>query len=694
MSGGHTLKRTKDKRRGRAPEGKAALSSKQLFDAQLAGSGLDAKDARRLQLTLVANATSLDATLLAVPAMKLPYFDLDGKPTRFFRARYLGETKNGFDRLTEKDAPRYGQPTDSVSEVYLPPLVDWRKLAADPKQVLVVTEGEKKAAATTKAGAPCLGLGGVWMFKSSRHGLPFLPSLQQFQWQGREVRVAFDSDALTNPDVLKALHALCNELAGRGALPKVVRVPPLGAGKTGLDDYYVARGGKALLALLEQAEPFGPVAELMALNTEVAYVKDPGIVVVLADGRKLTPGGFREHAYANRFYYEEVVGKYGTGLKKLPAAPAWLSWEQRNDLTRLTFKPGGPRITPEREYNYWPGWAVEPKRGSVKPWSDLLDFIFEGNEASRTWFEQWCAYPLQHPGVKLYTAAVVWGRAHGTGKSLLGYSLMQLYGKCSTEIDDEQLNSAYNEWAEAKQFVMGDDVTSGENKRWVADRLKFMITRLRLRLNPKYVPSYEVPDCINYYFTSQHPDAFFIEDTDRRYFVHEVQAQAPLERSFYTGYLEWLKGEGAAALFHHLLHVSTSKFDPNGPALETAAKLHMQEDSLSELGTWVRQVKSDPEVMLRFGQVKVAGDLFTSQDLHRLFDPDGKGKWTVNQLGRELKRAGFRYACRGTTIRTDIGQVRLFAVRQPIVWGRASSRAAAAHYWQSRGAGKTKKFAG
>lgn len=668
----------------------------QLFVDKLAASGLDLKDARALRFVLVKSAAQLHPEFPPCGAFQLPYFDLQGRPTKFYRVRYLESTLNGFAAQTERSELRYVQPPGTLSEVYLPPLVDWGALARDASRPLTVTEGELKAAAATKAGLPTLGLGGVWSFKAARAGVPFLPLLAAIDWQGREVRVAFDSDALSNPDVLKALHVLCTELAARGARPLVVRVPPLKAGqKTGLDDYLVARGEKATAALLDAAEPFGPVAELLQLNAEVAYVRDPGIVVVLADGRKLSPGAFREHAFANRHYYEEVAGKHGVGLVKKPAPPAWLAWEQRHELARVTFRPGADTIV-EGEYNYWPGWAVAPKRGDLRPWRELLAFLFDGFERERVWFERWCAAPLQRPGLKLFTAGVIWGRAHGTGKSLIGTTLLEIYGKNGAELAEEHLTSTYNEWAENKQFVLGDEITSGEHlsKRAMAEKLKGMITRSRLRLNPKYVPSYEVPDCINYYFTSQHPDSFFIEDTDRRYFVHEVAHRAPRPRPFYIDYVDWLfERGGAAALFHHLLHLDLGRkedFDPHGTAPMTLAKEMMAEQAQSELGVWARKLRDEPDVVLRLGDVVASGDLFAASELYRFFDPEGRGRYTTNAVGRELRRAGVDYACGGKTVRTALGQVRLYAVRNPERWRRASSQQAATHYAATRVAPREK----
>src|SRR5690606_17830809 len=153
------------------------------------------------------------------------------------------------------------------------------------------------------------------------------------------------------------------------------------------------------------------------------------------------------------------------------------------------------------------------------------------------------------PGVKMFSSAVVYGIKHGTGKSLIGYTLGRIYGKNFTEIKQKDLHSQFNEWAEARQFVMGDDIT-GSDKRHDADILKTLITQQELRINPKYVSSYVVPDCINYFFTSNQPDAFFLEDDDRRFFVHEVKV-GPLPEEFYMDYELWLHTGGAAAVFHY-----------------------------------------------------------------------------------------------------------------------------------------------
>jgi Domain of unknown function (DUF3854) len=84
----------------------------------------------------------------------------------------------------------------------------------DPKEPLVVTEGARKADAAISEGYVAVALPGVWCWR--KDGVP-LPEWEDIKLYGREVYVAFDSDAQTNPHVLKALIGLCEFLRSRGA---------------------------------------------------------------------------------------------------------------------------------------------------------------------------------------------------------------------------------------------------------------------------------------------------------------------------------------------------------------------------------------------------------------------------------------------------------------------------------------------
>jgi hypothetical protein len=375
---------------------------------------------------------------------------------------------------------------------------------------------------------------------------------------------------------------------------------------------------------------------------------------------------FVDHAFAPRIYYEEQITQSGTKLVERSAAKEWLKWPHRATVKRTTYAPGAPRITATGELNVWPGWACQPKRGSIKPFTELLDHLFANSPSSeRLWFEQWLAWSLQHPGDKIYSAVLMWGMHHGTGKSLVGYTMFKIYGRNATEIGDKDLYSNHNEWAENKQFVMGDEITGGERKRDIEDRMKSMITQKLLRLNPKYISSYTVPDCINYYFTSNHSDAVFLEDTDRRFFIHEVEGK-PREDRFYQEFMEWLNSDGPSALFHHLLHLDCTGFNPQGHAPMTASKRDMTEQGRSLTDAWAARLADDPDSVLHFGGAKLPYSLFRIEEILTLFrqqNPEGQ-HYGQHAVIRALRAAGFRPLKLQVRIhQAGWGRVRLWVLR-------------------------------
>lgn len=633
-------------------------------------SGLTDEHAKALRLDALEGTAvaALAENFTATAALKIPYFDLNGEPTEFYRIRYLAKPA-GFAGLVAKPQ-RYAQPAGSLNEVYLPPLLEkpWKEVAKDATIQIVITEGEFKAACACSHGIPCIGLGGVDVWRASKRGIDLLPQLREIDWNNRSVVVVFDSDAARNPNVAAAQIRLARALTDRGARPLVVTLPPgEDDAKQGLDDFLVAGGN--LGRLVAVAGPFPESEALWQMNEEVLYIRDPGLVVVQKTGQRITPNAFEKHAYADRHFNEITVGPNGIITKRKPLAPKWIAWRNRFSLDRITYAPGQQQIFDD-QYNMWRGLGVEPKKGDIAPWLWLMGFIFKADDAAREWFQRWAAYPLQVLGAKMNTAVVLWGTAQGTGKTLIGYTLAKLYGRANwIEIKNKDLKGGFNGWAENKQLVIGDEITGGE-ARIDSDYLKGLITQDSMLVNVKYVPSFTIPDCINYIFTSNQPDALFLEDFDRRFFVHEVLG-SPAERSFYETYDRWYRSEeGQAALLHYLLELDLGNFNPRAEAPETEAKKGMIRDSKSDLGNWVLMLKEDPERALSPLGPEAAKEceVFTATQLLHCYDPEKRTRVTVGGLGKEMKRSGFRQANYASPVHTKMGLQRLWAVRNGVYW--------------------------
>ena len=690
---------TPNKVPNRTPTRRSRYSGKSennsLAHKKLESSGLSPKDSELLGMEVLPPSMTqrLHSTWNAVPSLKINYFMPDGTPMLdqitkepFFRVRYL-KTLQGFKDLTQKPV-RYVQKPHTLPAIYYPQNIkDWTTICSDPNHPLIITEGELKAAKSCKEGFPAIGVGGVYNWRSNKIGLSWLDSLDYIEWKTRSVYLVFDSDYRTNPMVCLALKELGDALQDRGSFVFVVSLPNLpNIDKTGLDDFLTHAGpsaNKQFEQLLHEAEPLGFTQVLFQLNDKYTYVRNPGIIVDKHNlNHRIAIKTFKEALEVNRKYTERLIKPDGTiQYKSVPAGAQWLQWSLRHDVQNLTYAPGQPLLLPDA-INTWEGWGCKPlpnkprdlRRLNVEPFLKLLDHLFTKAEPqAKHWFLQWCAYPLQHPGAKMFSSVVFHGIRHGTGKSLIGYSLAKIYGKNFTEIDQDDLHDDYNSWAESKQFVMGDDVT-GSNKRKDADFLKKMITQKEIRINIKYVPQYTVPDCINYFFTSQHPDSFFLEDDDRRFFIHEVKV-GPLPESFYKSYMDWLDHEGPSHLFRYLLNLDLTGFNPSASAYRTKAKERMISLSHSDLASWVRLLIANPDQVLRTGRVVSKTDLFTSRELLHFYDSEGKTGTTANGMARELGRAGLRQVADGLPIRLFDGtQARYYAIRNRDHWAEASAR--------------------
>jgi hypothetical protein len=666
---------------------------KAAFNAKMLESRISPDVAKKLKFKPLSADEVPKDTPFQEPAILIPYFDLAGAKTDFWRLRYLKQPElKGFAVQAKHKPLKYVQPSKTLNELYLPPIIDWEEVAADTLMPLLITEGEFKAAcACEHTSYPCIGLGGVWSWKSAKKKVQLIEGFDDFKWDQRPVYIVYDSDAVTNPLVMQAENALAKVLTNLGAEPHVVRLPPGHDGeKMGLDDFIVHRGVDTLEELLEESEPWIAAVELHRLNEEVLYVRDPGLIFRLDNMQRMSVRSFIDHAYSTRTYFEEVATAKSVQRVKKFAPKEWIQWPSRAEVSRITYAPGEERITAKRELNIWPGWGCEPQEGDITPWNDLLDFLFHDNPKSRQWFERWLAFPLQYPGTKMYSSPVVWGLCHGTGKSLVGYTMGKIYNKNFIEINDAILHGAHNEWAENKQFVMGDEISTGD-KRAASDRMKTMITQKLLWLNPKYIPGYSVPDVINYYFTSNHPDSFFIEDDDRRFFVHEVKGM-PLPMNFYHNYEAWMGkygiGPGIPALFYHLLNLDMGDFSSEDRALLTKDKLNMMNLGRSDLGSWVYSLKNDPEFILQAGGHLLSYSLFRTETLLELYDPDGKSRVSVTGMARELSRQGFEKAADGHGIQTQEGRVKAWIVRDKEHVISLSWKELGEFYDKERGRGK------
>lgn len=638
--------------------------------ADLKRSGLDAGDAKKLGIEFLAGDDVLALMKhYGGPAYKIPYYHANGRPSGAFRLKLLQE----FRYFGQEKVVRYWQPAETPPTIYLPPLIDWEAAFKDPKVELWITEGEKKAAAAGKAGIACLGLGGVWSWRSTKKKQALVPELKEIQWQGRVVKLCFDAEGEPKPQVSGALEALGAVLMRLGATVVTVPLPLLkGQDKTGLDDFLVARGAQALAEI--EVAPLHAHERLARLNEELLVVDRPMGVLCLETGQFFKKGrDLAEVMYADQVV--DVIDRAGR-LVEANAVSEWLKWPKRRRASGIAYEPGQATTLEDGRHNLWKSPGIVPKRGDVSLWLKLLDHVFAGaKEEERRWFERWAAYPFQHLGTKLYSAVVVWTKVQGAGKSLVGEQLGQLYGENFSRVTEGMLHSSFNAWQRHKQFVLGEEVT-GSDRRSEADKLKHLITGPVVTINQKYEASYDIRNTVNYYFTSNHPDAFLLDNEDRRYFVHEIRS-GKLDLGVARRYDEWYRTpEARAAMLYWMERVDLGNFDPRTPAPQTAAHAAMAELSGTEIDGLAQRLLEAPDVVLRVGEAPMPRDLYTLEELVQVLDPDRRYGAGPKKLARSLRRLGL------DAMPTKVGAsaLKLWAVRNREKWARADHAARVAHY--------------
>jgi len=177
--------------------------------------------------------TTRSETGIASPSIRIAYAGLDGKPTGHRRWRLLSPSApHKFHQLKGTDNHPFFPPPRMKSKKR------WAQIAKDPKERIVIAEGEFKAVAAARAGLVAIGIGGVESWHDTEGGL--LPELLLIDWRKRFVDLVPDADHRTNRNVRRGFLKLADALTEMGA---VVRIRPVddvtGTGKSGLDDYLV-----------------------------------------------------------------------------------------------------------------------------------------------------------------------------------------------------------------------------------------------------------------------------------------------------------------------------------------------------------------------------------------------------------------------------------------------------------------------
>jgi len=179
-------------------------------------SGLVPSDMKIRQLGPQERATT--GCGVATRGYVIPYFEMDGLMLPFYRVKVLNPD--------EEVGAKYKQPRSTPNHIYFPPdledvLHTWCKKHPSTK-LIVITEGEKKAACAVKMGIPCIALGGVDSWRSKTI---ILPKESELTATKKSIRAKLPSTDVTIPEMqmlAQGFGSLIDKVLQHGLTPIII----------------------------------------------------------------------------------------------------------------------------------------------------------------------------------------------------------------------------------------------------------------------------------------------------------------------------------------------------------------------------------------------------------------------------------------------------------------------------------------
>jgi putative DNA primase/helicase len=240
---------------------------------------------------------------------------------------------------------------------------------------------------------------------------------------------------------------------------------------------------------------------------------------------------------------------------------SWLASSGRRMVpeNHVVFDPTLQAQAPEW-INLFDGLQTEPDpEGDCTLALRHLNFLCGEDHQLLHWLLCWLAYPLKHPGAKMRTSVIIYGRTEGTGKSLISDLMREIYGKYSRTITQRQIESEFNGWQSGMLFCVAEEVLSRQDRAHLQGLIQNMITNAAIQINEKNLPLRQEKNHTNFVFHSNSQIPMLLNDTDRRFTVIKVEQEHPPE------YFEALAAEfaagGARAFMAYLLAYDTTGFN-------------------------------------------------------------------------------------------------------------------------------------
>ncbi|MGH6936332.1 MAG: DUF5906 domain-containing protein, partial [Methylocella sp.] len=247
--------------------------------------------------------------------------------------------------------------------------------------------------------------------------------------------------------------------------------------------------------------------------------------------------------------------------EKVRVADQWLASPARRAYKDVVFDPSGN--SPATVYNFWRGFAVEPKQGECSLYWELLrDVICDGDEDLYRYVRKWMAQLVQQPGVNSKIALVLRGK-QGTGKNTAIELFGRLFGKAFGVYEStDRLLGRFTAHLRDKLLILADEAVWGGFKK-EEGVLKAFITAEDRVIEHKGIDLYTVKNLSRLVIASNESWAVPMGIDDRRFVICDLSDKHKSNLAFFSTLYRQMNEEGGlAALMYDLMNEDLSDWVP------------------------------------------------------------------------------------------------------------------------------------
>ena len=280
-------------------------------------------------------------------------------------------------------------------------------------------------------------------------------------------------------------------------------------------------------------------------------------------------------------------------------------------FTNLTFEPylvkdknhmGNDNLNLFKGYTYDLSCGGDKKRYEKSLFrNNIRRYLCNEDKTFANWFENWIAHAIQKPMEKCTTMTIFIGE-QGTGKDIMFGALRKIIGKRYTaELGGmTPLFDKFNKSLDQKLFIRINEIKSRGEQFANADKLKDIIDREWITIEPKGKEKYESKQVARFLGFGNEEDLVKVENRDRRFSIQNTNNAMAQNTKYFKSIVKEMNEDFYKDMFMFYATLDISDFNPCRPC-ETTFKTKQKEFSepkpILMLKEWYFEEKRDKEII-------------------------------------------------------------------------------------------------